>query len=297
MIEKMRPEDRVTEAILHQLQTGVRPWTQPWAGGGGAAMPLRVTGEPYRGVNVLMLWIRAASAGFRGERWMTYNQAKALGAQVRKGEAGAYVVKYGQTTIDTDDGEERFRPFLRGYTVFNTDQIDGLPAELATPPMQTVSPNTNIAWDAALEEVLERTGADVSWTGASAYYSPGPDHIRMPARELFQDAEQAYSTLLHELVHWTGHGSRLNRDFRNARDAYAREELVAELGSAFLGAHFGFRPDHIEDHAAYLDHWIRVLRSDSRAILQAASKAQAACDHILQLVRRGDATLDVATAA
>jgi antirestriction protein ArdC len=284
MTGKMRPEDRVTEAILHQLEAGVRPWTQPWAGGGGITLPVRVTGEPYRGVNVIMLWIRSVSAGFRGDRWMTYNQAKALGAQVRKGETGAYIVKYGQTPIENEDGEERFRPFLRGYTVFNTDQIDGLPADLATPPAPPLNTNPDLAWDTALEDVLSRTGTDVSWTGNSAYYSPKPDHIRMPARELFRDTEQAYSTLLHELVHWTGHEARLNRDFRNTRDAYAREELVAELGAAFLGAHFGFRPDHIEDHAAYLDHWITVLRSDSRAILQAASKAQAACDHILLLV-------------
>ena len=284
MTEKMRPEDRVTAAILNQLETGVRPWTQPWAGGGGITMPVRVTGEPYRGVNVVMLWIRSVSAGFRGDRWMTYNQAKALDAQVRKGETGTYIVKYGQTPIESDDGDERFRPFLRGYTVFNTDQIDGLPAALATPPQPAVSTHPDLAWDAALEDALGRTGADISWTGTSAYYSPKPDHIRMPARELFRDTEQAYSTLLHELVHWTGHESRLNRDFRTAREAYAREELVAELGAAFLGAHLGFRPDHIEDHAGYLDHWIKVLRSDSRAILQAASKAQAACDHILQLV-------------
>lgn len=288
MADKVSPEARVTAQILEHLENGVRPWVQPWAGG-SSDMPIRSNGEAYRGVNVLLLWMSGAASSFTSNRWMTYQQAKALGGQVRGGQTGTYIVKYGQTVIEADqskpddDSQKRTRGWLRGYTVFNTDQIDNLPGEFY-PLASTHEGVPGVDWNERLEQDLARTGADISWSGASAYYAPAQDHIRMPDRHLFADAEQAYSTLCHELVHWTGAAHRLKRDFGNDRAAYAREELVAEMGAAFLGSRLGFRPDHIEDHAAYLSHWIKVLRADSRAILRAASKAQAATDYILGLV-------------
>ena len=298
MVDKITPEARVTAQILGQLEKGVRPWTQPWAGGSGD-MPIRSNGEAYRGVNVLLLWMSGAAGGFGSNRWMTYQQAKALGGQVRGGQTGTYIVKYGQTVIEDDqskpddDSQKRTRGWLRGYTVFNTDQIDNLPGEFY-PIASTPEGVAGVDWNERLEQDLARTGADISWSGASAYYAPAQDHIRMPDRARFADAEQAYSTLCHELVHWTGAAHRLKRDFGNDRAAYAREELVAEMGAAFLGCRLGFRPDHVEDHAAYLSHWIQVLRADNRAILQAASKAQAASDYILSLVNAHNTATDLA---
>jgi antirestriction protein ArdC len=212
MTERQRPEERITAAIVAQLEAGVRPWTQPWANGPAPAMPLRSTGEAYRGINTVMLWLRASNEGWTAPHWMTYRQASELGGQVRKGEASTLVV----------------------------------------------------------------------------YYAPGPDHIRLPERSLFRDAEHGYSTAFHELIHWTGAKHRLDRTTgKRFGDAdYAREELVAEMGAAFLGAHMGLRPDHIEDHSAYLDHWIKILKTDSRAILKAASAAQTAADFVMAAARK-----------
>jgi antirestriction protein ArdC len=289
MSERKRPEARITDAIIEQLEKGVRPWKQPWDSGAAVSMPLRVTGEAYRGVNVVMLWMRAATEGWSGRHWMTYRQAVALGGQVRKGEVSTLVVHYGQSGGDVgDDGEEtRAFRYMKGYPVFNVAQIDGLAPAFYPAPVER--PVYDVQWNADLEAFLDASGADISWAGDRAYYAPGPDHIRMPDRALFRDAEQAYATAHHELIHWTGAKHRLNRTFgsRFGDPAYAREELVAELGAAFLGAHTGLRPDHIEDHSAYIDHWLKALRKDSGAVLKAAAQAQAACDYVLAAVAEG----------
>lgn len=290
MSEPKRPEARITDAIIEQLEKGVRPWEQPWDSSGAAvSMPLRITGEPYRGVNVVMLWMRAAAEGWAGRHWMTYRQALALGGQVRAGEVSTLVVHYGQSGGDVgDDGEEtRTFRYMKGYPVFNVAQIDGLDAAFYPAPIER--PVYDVQWNADLEDFLTASGADISWAGERAYYAPGPDHIRMPDRARFRDAEQAYATAHHELIHWTGAKHRLDRTFgtRFGDTAYAREELVAELGAAFLGAHTGLRPDHIEDHSAYIDNWLKTLRKDSGAILKAAAQAQAACDFVLAAVERG----------
>lgn len=291
MSERQRPEARITDAIIAQLEQGVRPWQQPWDSSGVAvALPLRANGEAYRGINTVMLWMRASAEGWAGRHWMTYRQAAALGGQVRKGESSTLVVYYGQSgggDVDDDGEESRGFRFLKGYPVFNVAQIDGLDPSFYPAPVER--PVYDVQWNADLEAFLDATGADISWTGERAYYAPGPDHIRMPDRALFRDAEQAYATAHHELIHWTGAKHRLDRTFgsRFGDPAYAREELIAELGAAFLGAHTGLRPDHIEDHSAYLSHWLQALKSDSRAILKAAAQAQAACDFVLQAVERG----------
>jgi antirestriction protein ArdC len=200
--------DRVTDTILADLERGVRPWTKPWCAtstAGIVSRPQRQSGEPYRGINVLLLWSEAAANGFASSTWMTFRQALALGAHVRKGEHGATVVYADRITrAETDEaGDESVRriPFLKTYTVFNVDQIDGLP-ERYTTVAPRVEPTARIA---AAEAFFAGVGADVRHGGDSAFYAPASDHIQLPRFEQFIDAESYYATLAHELTHWTGH--------------------------------------------------------------------------------------------
>lgn len=281
---------RVTDAIVADLERGLRPWTKPWASGAGGPVdrPLRHSGEPYRGINVLLLWSEAFEHGYASPTWMTFRQALALGGHVRKGEHGATVVyanRIVREDADVPEGEDGVRsiPFLKAYTVFNVAQIEGLPEAYAPAPEPVVSTERRIA---AVEAFVATTGAAVRHGGDRAFYAPGPDHVQMPHLAAFPAAEDYYATLLHELTHWTGHASRLNREFGAAQgdDRYAREELVAELGAAFLCADLGMSLRPREDHAGYLAGWLKVLRADHRAIFSAAAHAQRACDLLLGVV-------------
>lgn len=286
MRNTVKPEQRVTDSIIAALENGTAPWRQSWIGGGNQ-VPTRSNGEPYRGINVLLLMISQYSGGYGANRWMTFKQAEALGGNVRKGSKSTYVIKYGtyEKKVDGeavgDEGSKLTAGYIKGYNVFNVDQIEGLPEQYYDKPEVVAG---HVDWNMELEATLAQTGANISWSGTRAYFAPGPDHIVMPDRERFSDAEQAYATLCHELVHWTGHKDRLARDFSGKKEAYAYEELVAELGAAFLGSHFGFRPDHIEDHASYIASWLKVLKNDPKAIISAASKAQTATDYIRELI-------------
>jgi antirestriction protein ArdC len=277
--------EKVTQSVVQLLERGVKPWTQPWSGGAGGGMPLRHNGQGYRGINVLILWGQAQEAGYASPYWMTYRQALVLGGQVRKGERSTQVVYYGTAAKDSEpeqgeDGKKLFR-FIRTYNVFNAGQIDELPQRFyagqpAAAPVAERIPE--------LEAFVNRTGADIRYGGGRAFYRIDQDYIQMPEFGAFRDAEQAYSTLNHELTHWTRAESRLKRDMGRKRwgdEGYAAEELVAELGAAFLGAELGLRPDHIEDHAAYIAGWLKVLRDDRRFIFIAAAKAQEAADYLL----------------
>lgn len=275
--EPARPDlySRITDKVIAQLETGVCPWTQPWTSSASVSRPLRHNGEAYGGINVLLLWSEAMAHGFQASTWMTFRQALALGAHVRKGETGATVV-YANTLAreETDEsGEEQLRriPFLKAYTVFNVEQIDGLGEGHAPGPAPAVNPDARIA---QVEAWFATLGVDVRHGGGSAFYVPSMDHVQMPAFEQFRDAQSYYATLGHECVHWTGHTARLARDFSRSTQAYAREELVAELGAAFLCADLGLALEPREDHAAYLDHWLEVLRGDKRFIVSAAAHAQ-----------------------
>lgn len=278
----------ITDRIVAQLKQGVRPWHRPWSAAhseGRIVRPLRANGVPYQGINVLMLWAEAVEKGFSRSIWMTFKQAKELGATVRKGEHGSLVV-YADTFRKTETveatGEEVDRdiPFLKGYTVFNVEQIDGLPERFAEKPAPVLDPVKRITH---AEAFFAATGAVIGHGGNRAFYAQGPDRIQLPPFECFEDAESYYATLAHECVHWTKHESRLNRDFGGSRwgdDAYAAEELVAELGAAFLCADLALSPDTREDHAAYIGHWLKVLKNDKRAIFTAASHAQRAADFL-----------------
>ncbi|HVX13334.1 MAG TPA: zincin-like metallopeptidase domain-containing protein [Pirellulales bacterium] len=278
---------RVTDRILSDLEQGVRPWLQPWNAGhaaGPITRPLRASGQPYKGVNVLMLWTSAMSQQFASPIWMTFKQAKELGANIRKGSKGSPVVYSDRITRTetTDNGEEQERDiyFMKEYHVFNVEQIDGLPPHFYAAAESQLDPALR---NDAAERFFAKTGADIRHGGTLAYYAPGPDYVQMPPYAAFRDAESYASTLAHEMTHWTKHPSRLDRDFGRTKfgdEGYAREELVAEIGAAFLCCDLGITPEPRDDHAAYLDHWLKVLKEDKRAIFQASAHAQRAVDFL-----------------
>jgi antirestriction protein ArdC len=281
---------RVTAKIVASLEQGVRPWVKPWRGENTAtriSRPLRHNGASYSGINVLVLWAAAIEHGFTSQIWMTFRQALELNACVRKGEKGSLVVYANSITRteQNDAGEdvEREIRFLKGYTVFNVEQIDGLPDQYYAKPAPKFTPIQRIEH---AEAFFAAIGADIRYRGGRAYYAQELDYIQLPPIESFRDAESFYATLAHESTHWTKHPSRLNRDFGRTAwgdEGYAIEELVAELGAAFLCADLELTPQLPEDHASYIATWLKVLKNDNRAIFRAASYAQSAADYLHSL--------------
>ncbi|MCR9089477.1 MAG: zincin-like metallopeptidase domain-containing protein [Rhodobacteraceae bacterium] len=280
----------VTDKILSDLDRGELTWLKPWSAShmeGRVVRPLRHNSIPYNGINVLMLWVAIVEAGYTSPFWMTYKQATAHGAQVRKGERGSLVV-YANTitkTEETSDGseEERRIPFMKGYTVFNACQIDGLDTHFYATPEPKAYPSGRIGH---AEAFFSATEADLRHGGNSAHYAGTSDHVQMPVFEAFRSPEAYYATLAHELIHWTKHKSRLDRDLGRKRwgdEGYAREELVAELGAAFLCADLMLTPEPEPEHAAYIQSWLKVLKRDKRAIFSAAAHAQRAADYLHSL--------------
>lgn len=290
MTDKASRDDvytRITSQIVRSLELGVKPWTQPWSAAhaaGPVSRPLRHNGQAYAGINVLTLWASAMERAFAAPIWMTFKQANELGAHVRKGEKGSPVV-YADKIVRSEEGangEDALRtiPFLKSYTVFNVEQIEGLPAHYYAPAEAAKNADERIA---EVEQFFTASGADIRHGGASAYYSISSDHIQMPPFELFRNAQSYYAVLAHEYCHWTRHQSRLDRDLGRKRfgdEGYAREELVAELGAAFLCADLGLTLEDRTDHAAYIQSWLTVLKNDKRAIFSAAALAQKAADYL-----------------
>lgn len=278
---------RVTKSIIADLERGVRPWLKPWNAehaSGPIARPLRAGGQPYKGINVLTLWESAIAQNFAAPIWMTFNQAKELKASVRKGAKGTLVVYADRITrSETDeDGRENERDiyFMKAYPVFNVEQVEGLPPHFYATAAPTLEPMRRIE---AADRFFANTGADIRHGGNQAFYAPAADHVQMPPFESFRDAESYCSTLAHEMTHWTKHPARLNRDFGRKAfgdEGYAREELVAEIGAAFLCCDLGITPEPRDDHASYLGHWLKVLKDDKRAIFRAAAHAQRAVDFL-----------------
>jgi antirestriction protein ArdC len=280
----------VTDAIIADLEKGVRPWLRPWNAehaAGPITRPLRAGGQPYKGINVLMLWTSAMTQNFAAPIWMTFRQATELNGSVKKGSRGSLVVyaDHVTKTETTEDGQESERDiyFMKGYTVFNVEQIDGLPPHFYAINAPQIDPAQRIE---VADQFFANTGADIRHGVDQAYYAPGPDYVQLPPFVNFRDAESYCSTLAHELVHWTKPASRLDRSFGSrkfADEGYAREELVAEIGAAFLCCDLGITPEPRDDHASYLSHWLTVLKEDKRAIFQAAAHAQRAVDYLHQL--------------
>lgn len=280
--------DEITDKIIAELEAGRVPWVQPW-GTEAAKAPLSMprnaaSARPYSGINILILWGAVIERGFAGQSWLTFRQALALGGHVRKGERGTTVV-YADRFVPADErrraremGEEaQTVPFLKRFTVFNTDQCEGLPADVATtapmPLPGVIEPQ--------VEALIKATGIDFRIGGNRAFYMPAEDYVQVPPPAAYFEPINWHRTALHELGHASGHPSRLNRDLGGSYGTkkYAFEELIAELCAAFSCASLGIVPT--VRHADYIGSWLEVLREDNRAIVRAASQASKAADYLL----------------
>jgi antirestriction protein ArdC len=283
----------VSARICLELERGAAPWVKPWSATPGANTPCNaVTNRPYSGTNGFLLWI-AQAAGYPTPRYLTFNQALELGGNVRKGERGTkvYFVKQLQVADrDGEQGETRVVPMLREYTVFNVAQCSSLPDRVLT--LGEIKARNPDQRDPTIDDFLSCSGVTIREGAGEAYYRPGDDFISLPRFEAFKSAAHFYGVAFHELGHWTGHKTRLDRDLRHrfGERAYAGEELVAELCAAFLCAEFSIDGDL--RHAGYIQSWISLLKADNKAFFTACSKAQAAADYL-----RGLALADPAVVA
>lgn len=294
MAEKQNAYEVITGRVIEALESGAVPWRKPWSIPEHGQLRNARTNTAYRGINVPMLALSAQAAGYSEPRWLTYRQAESLGGNVRRGEKSTPLIFWkwlaapdkSDEAADDDAPARRGAPMLRRFNVFNVEQCDGL-ARLALLPepgeAHTVEPL------AAAQAIADgyADGPTIAHDGGSrAYYRPAMDAIHLPARDTFESAETYHATQFHELGHSTGHPSRLARKDVESVAAfgsadYSREELVAEFTSAFLLGEAGIIDPHLEQTAAYISGWLRVLRKDHRLAVQAAATAQKAADHIL----------------
>ena len=318
-IQKKDYYEEITNKIIKALENNTRPWIQPWDGG-ILPIPMRHSNTAYQGINMLILWQEAGEGGYNLPYWMTFKQAKILGGNVRKGETGATIFYAGSMVVnngnednaDNSDNSEKketkktncknnsqeqyqakklsSRKFMKSYKVFNANQIEGLPEEYyKSENIENSDIENNIKALEKLpkiEEFIKNTKANIKHGGIKAYYKPSTDHIQIPEMKLFKNSNSYYATICHELTHWSGGKERLNRNLGGKSfgdSGYAMEELVAELGAAFLSSSLGINPDVREDHAPYIASWLLVLKSDKRAIFNAASMAQTASNYLLEL--------------
>ncbi|MCG5241414.1 ArdC family protein [Azospirillum doebereinerae] len=280
----------ITTRIIAELEDGRLPWVQPWGGADTAALGLprnASSGRVYSGINVLILWGAVFAGGFSGQTWLTYRQAQALGGNVRKGERGTTVVYADRFIPDRERHRAREEgdaaqaiPFLKRFTVFNTEQCDGLPEKIA--PVPPPVPAGLILPRA--EALIRASGVDVRIGGTRAFYHLQHDCVQVPSPQSFFEPVNWHRTALHELGHSTGHPSRLGRDLSGSFGSrkYAFEELIAEIASAFLCAALGIVPT--VRHSDYIGAWLDVLRADDHAIVRAASQASKAADYLLGLL-------------
>jgi antirestriction protein ArdC len=279
---------RITDKIITELDAGTVPWLRPWTGGDDPFPRNALSQRAYRGINTILLGMEAHLQGYQSNQWLTFRQANQLGGHVRKGETSSMIIWYELKMVDGDEddfvatgkpvADKRFFPLLKTFNVFNLDQVEGLPETYQT---QVI---TEPDWDPCLraEQIIERSGANIRHSGFRAFYSPPNDLIYLPVKGSFADEGSYYSTALHELSHWTGHPTRVGRNLgrRFGESAYAMEELIAEMSSAFLSAHC--RLEGKLQHASYIASWLEVLQRDKRAVFVAAAQAQKAADYLLE---------------
>lgn len=265
--------EQVTNSIITDLERGAVPWVKPWKATGNSLIPLNAaTRRQYNGINIPILWEAAERNAYPKNEWLTFKQALEKGAVVRRGEKSTHVVFVKK--IHPKDDEERLIGMLKAYSVFNVSQVDGL----AQPDPPTIVSEVERHQD--IETFIQATKAEVKHGGDMAAYIPSRDYITMPEAHTFKGMEHYYATVLHELTHWTGAKHRLDRDLsgRFKTASYAAEELVAELGAAFLCAHLGIQGEL--RHSGYIGNWLQLLKEDSRAIFTASSKASQAADYL-----------------
>ena len=285
--------ERITHQVVEALKRGTPPWKKGWSNLDNTGLPANISGRSYSGINILALQSVALERGSDSRFWATYRGWQGIGGQVHRGERGVKVVYYRPytKTVVKKSGEEVEEEFLllREFTVFNAQQIDGAVAErfLAKPKVGTPFVDYQPA-----EEAIAATGAVIRYGGNRVYYDPQADYIRLPLKQSFVSEAEFYSTCLHELVHFSGHPTRLNRLDQNARfgdAAYAFEELVAEMGGCFACVQLGVpQSEDRSNFEAYLGHWIRVLQNDHSAIFRAPSQASKAVDYLLSFSRKAE---------
>ncbi len=277
--------EQVTNEIIQDLEAGHIPWEKPW--NGGLELPQNaVTKTIYNGINILILWSKQRRKQYASAKWLTYKQAQELGGQVKKGEKATSIIYYKQLKIDKEsengESETKMIPMIKSHSVFNISQCEGL--EILLNEDEKEGEQKNIEPVESAELLVKSSGAKVFHDDVMAFYSPTTDEIHLPKVSAFKDQVSYYGTLLHELTHWTGHTSRLNRNLKKIPNKMERaeEELIAELGSSFLCAQVGL--PYTSQHAAYIESWLKNLRNDKKAIFKAAARAKEAADFLNALL-------------
>jgi antirestriction protein ArdC len=268
--------EEITQSIITELENGCAPWVKPWNAPSGADKNV-ISQKPYRGINRLLLAMLSGIKGYSVPVWATYKQWDSLGGQVRKGEKAAKIIYWNQAQSVNPEGEQKSYAFAKAYFVFNVSQVDNIDI---VPSADTVSDHQKID---NCEKTISATGAKIVHGGDTACFIPSVDLIKMPELGTFSSPEHYYATAFHELTHWTSEKSRCDRDLSKGRFGnadYAFEELVAELGAAFMCQNHGIKGDL--RHAGYIQSWLKCLKNDSKAIFKASGLAQAATDYLMQ---------------
>jgi antirestriction protein ArdC len=270
--------NKITSKITELMNQHGSDWTRPWTTTEGGPLNA-LTGDHYKGINTLLLNLEAHGKGYSRPYWATFKQWRMKGGSVRKGQKGTLCVFYKPIAIEQSDEGIKTVPVMRHFFLFNAGQVEGIEVPETEEEVTTQDRNH------AVDDLLNGTGASIYETGSRAYYSPSKDHIYIPSLSAFSSSEMFYSTLLHELSHWSGHPTRLDRNegmrSRFGSSAYAMEELVAELASAFLSIQLKVSHEPRKDHAQYLNSWLKILDQDPKAFSSAASKAQGVADYLL----------------
>lgn len=273
----------ITNQIIQALEAGIQPWVCPWDRTQATGLPINAsTHQPYQGMNIMLLWMSAAERNFSSPYWLTFKQAKDLGGNVRKGEKGTTIFFYSMVQKkEVENEKEAVYPMLKTYTVFNLDQIDDFSLEQD----EKNAPRHEIELLEEVEAFIEATQAKITYGGQKAFFRPSTDIVVIPDRARFHSTADLYATIMHELMHWSGHKSRLDRDMKGVFGSkdYAQEELVAELGSAFLMATFGVVGE--VQHESYIASWLEALKNDKRYIFKAAAQASKAHQYLLSFYK------------
>lgn len=288
--EKMKADlyTEITEQIIQLMEEGKCGNGIKWDKGNNGLPSNFETKQNYSGVNVLLLWDAIYKNGYSCSQWLTYKQANDMGGQVKKGSKGVRCIFFNHIEKESKENPQEIEriPFIKPFTVFNIEQIEGLVNEQQEKSF----------CDETAEHILKGSGANIIEIGTKAMYVPSKDTIFMPERHLFEDSKSFYAVAFHELTHWTGSKDRLNRDFsgRFGSESYAVEELVAELGASFLCSDMGFTSQTLPDHASYIENWVSVLKKDKRAIFTASSQASKAHTYIKQKIAEYEASQQIA---